>query len=73
MGAWDVHEDATGARSVTRAIQGGLNVVGGPVEMGPLALDDVAARVSQAMANPTFDSALLRDARASASAGRRTP
>jgi len=63
MGAWDVQEDRSGNASFRRAVRDGLEVYGGDeVEMGPISLRDMRARVSWAERRPEFDHPLLRDA-----------
>jgi hypothetical protein len=61
MGVWDLSQDEAGATRVTRALRDGLEVVGGTeIEHGPLALDDLAARVEASIRNPRFDDETLR-------------
>jgi hypothetical protein len=63
MGVWDVSEDESGSPRVTRALRDGLQVVGGvEIEHGPLALDEMSARVRESIRNPRFDHEMLRSA-----------
>jgi hypothetical protein len=64
MGVWNAAMDATGGMSFTRALQDGLTIVGEKdVEHGPLAYDEMRARVLYAGRNPRFDNELLRSQR----------
>ena len=64
MWVWDVSEDEAGFVRVTRALRDGLQVVGGlDIEYGPLAIEDMSARVRESIRNPRFDSEMLRSAR----------
>jgi hypothetical protein len=63
MGAWDVLDDGAGSRTVVRALQDGLVVIGGEaVERGPIAFDEMAVRVGSTKGNPRFDNEMLREA-----------
>ncbi len=65
MGAWDVQEDRSGNASFRRAVRDGLEVYGGAdVEMGPISMRDMTARVSWAERRPEFDDPMLRSAAA---------
>ena len=62
MGVFSVSEDKNGKVHVRRDIQDGLEVMGDtPVEMGPLPLEAVAAKVKKAIDQPEFDDAMLRE------------
>jgi len=64
MGVWDVSEDEAGYVRVTRALRDGLQVVGGlEIEHGPLAIEEMSARVRESIRNPRFDHEMLRSAR----------
>jgi hypothetical protein len=64
MGVFSVSEDKNGRVHVRRDIQDGLEIMGDtPVEMGPLPLEAMAARVKKAIDQPAFDSPVLREAK----------
>jgi hypothetical protein len=62
-GVWNVLEDRKGGMSFTRALQDGLEVVGGKFEMGPVSFQGMAASVAAAARKPEFDNPMLREAR----------
>jgi len=63
MGAWDVQENRSGNASFRRALRDGLEIFGGDeVEMGPISLRDMRARVSWSERRAEFDHPMLRDA-----------
>jgi hypothetical protein len=62
-GVWNVLEDKRGGMSFTRALQDGLEVVGGTFEMGPVSFQGMAARIATAARKPEFDNPMLREAR----------
>ena len=62
-GVFNVNEDRKGRLSFVRAIQDGLEVVGGEeTGNGPFSLQDVASRVNWARTHPEFDSPMVREA-----------
>ena len=62
MGAWDVQEDRAGNVSFRRAVRDGLEVYGGEeVEMGPISMRDMRARVRWTEGRPELDHPMLRD------------
>ena len=62
MGVWNVQVDEKGRTSFTRALQDGLEVVGGiEIERGPLWYRDMASRVAWTLTHPEFDNAMLRE------------
>ena len=64
MGVFSVSEARNGKVSVRRDIQDGLEIMGDtPVEMGPLPLEAMAAKVKKAIDQPEFDNAVLREVR----------
>ena len=61
-GVFNVHENQRGRMSVTRALQDGLEIVGGEeVGNGPFTIEDIQTRVSYAARHPRFDSPIVRD------------
>jgi hypothetical protein len=63
MGAWDVQEHGAGNVSFRRALRDGLEVYGGEeVEMGPIPMRDMRARVRWTESRPEVDHPMLRDA-----------
>lgn len=62
-GVWNVLEDKKGGVSFTRALQDGLEVVGGQFEMGPVSFHGMQGRINAAIHKPEFDNAILREAR----------
>lgn len=61
MGVWNVHEDAAGGMTFTRALEDGLDVVGEEaVEPGPIGYDDLRARIADAARSRRFDNEMLR-------------
>ena len=64
MGVFSVSEEKNGKVHVRRDVQDGLDIVGDvPVEMGPIAIEAMAAKVKKAIDNPTFDHPMLREAK----------
>jgi hypothetical protein len=59
-GAWNLIEQE-GQWSFTRALQGGLEIVG-ELEPGPLSLPQLQSLARRAASNPRFESAWLREA-----------
>jgi hypothetical protein len=61
-GVFNVHENAKGRFSVVRALQDGLEIVGGEeVGNGPFTIEDIRTRVSFAAKHPRFDNAIVRE------------
>jgi hypothetical protein len=56
MGVWNVRLDRDGSTYFTRALEEGLDIVGGvEVEFGPVSITDMARRVDAAVSQPAFD------------------
>ncbi len=65
MGVWSVLERDGAVSGYTRAIRDGLEVVGEEeVELGPIAYQDMLARVARAVKHPELESPALRAIRA---------
>jgi hypothetical protein len=60
---WNVLEDRKGGVAFTRALQDGLEVVGGQFEMGPISYAGMQGRITASMHRPEFDNPMLREAR----------
>ena len=62
-GVWNVLEDRKGGMSFTRALQDGLEVVGGKFEMGPVSFAGMQGRINVSIHKREFEIEMLRDAR----------
>ncbi len=62
-GVWDVQQGPGGATYFVRALQGGLDVVGGELEAGPIAFSDMANRVAWALRHGEVENPLVRELR----------
>jgi hypothetical protein len=61
-GVFNVQENARGRVSVVRALQDGLEIVGGEeVGNGPFTIEDIRTRVGYAAKHPRFDSTVVRE------------
>ena len=61
-GVFNVQENARGKVSVVRALQDGLEIVGGEeVGNGPFTIEDIRTRVAYAAKHPRFDSTVVRE------------
>ena len=60
-GVWNVHADDRGEITYTRALTDGLEFAGDePVELGPIAADEMSGRVAWTLQDPELDSSLLQ-------------
>ena len=61
-GVFNVQENARGKVSVVRALQDGLEIVGGEeVGNGPFPIEDIRTRVGYAAKHPRFDNVMVRE------------
>jgi hypothetical protein len=60
-GVFRVQENARGGASVVRALEDGLEIVGGEEIGNTFALEDIRTRVGYAVKHPRFDSAIVRE------------
>ena len=61
-GVFNVQENVRGKVSVVRALQDGLEIVGGEeVSNGPFAIEDIRTRVNYAAQHPRFDNLMVRE------------